>query len=213
MISFRINGLEPGAATSVVMTTITGASPVAGTSYWKYGSPTPGAADRWYKFDHDEATGTGATLSEAIDIPGVGLRRAFQLDLRDGARGDNDGGANGTISDPGGPVTGGDTQAPTDTTTPPATTPPATGTAGTGTPPAPAPTGGGATVGGVVTSPGGSATNPAPSSSNTTGTLSGGPLAFTGNNPLALLLIAAALILIGTITTRRQRRIATRKTR
>jgi LPXTG-motif cell wall-anchored protein len=100
-LGFRVAGLEPGAATKVALVAVEDGQ-TAGTSYWKYGPAQPGATPTWFRFDPDEATGTGASLV-TMDVLGE-LRRAWVLDLRDGARGDSDGGANGSITDPGGPV-------------------------------------------------------------------------------------------------------------
>jgi LPXTG-motif cell wall-anchored protein len=112
VIKFRVAGLAPGGATVVVMMLLTDSAPIAGSSYWKYGPPTPGDEPSWYSFNHDAATDTGAIQGEAVDVPGVGFRQAFVLRLRDGARGDHDGGMNGTITDPGGPVLGAPDEAP-----------------------------------------------------------------------------------------------------
>ncbi len=101
-VGFEVRDLEPGASTEVAMLTLDGQSPILGDSYWKYGPSNPGAAPSWYRFDFDEVAGTGATL-ETRDVPGVGYSRVWNLNLTDGARGDSDGAANGTITDPGGP--------------------------------------------------------------------------------------------------------------
>jgi LPXTG-motif cell wall-anchored protein len=137
-LSFRISNVKPGGHTTVFMTTLSGSDAIAGTSYWKYGPQATGGAAAWYPFDYDEATDTGATLSDATNIPGVGIRRAFLLRFADGVRGDSDGGVNGTITDPGGPVLyQADPAEPPATTAPvPTTTAPVPTTA-----PAPAPTG------------------------------------------------------------------------
>ncbi|HRW37638.1 MAG TPA: right-handed parallel beta-helix repeat-containing protein, partial [Aquihabitans sp.] len=131
-LRFRISGLEPGARTNVTMTAIFGSSPIQGTSYWKYAPPAPGEASSWFDFAFDEASGTGAQLSSATEVPGVGIRRAFVLWLADGRRGDVDGGANGTITDPGGPVVFDGTVEPpgstTTTSTPSSTTSTSTST-------------------------------------------------------------------------------------
>ena len=140
-----------------------GDSPVAGTSYWKYGPQVTGGPDEWFDFVYDEETGTGAVLTDALNVPGFGIRRAFGLVLADGARGDSDGGANGSITDPGGPViyTAGPPTTTTTTTTPPTTTTdPGTGTSTTGS----TPTGG---------------TQPPPAG----GAVDDGTLARTGSDP------------------------------
>ena len=124
-LRFRVEGLEPGGSAQVQIATVRGGSSILGSSYWKYGPPTPGTAPRWYLFDMDEASGTGAVIGAAPTGDG-GFAPAFVLSLRDGARGDSDGGANGTITDPGGPVIGGDTDPtdPVDPTPPTEPTPP-----------------------------------------------------------------------------------------
>ena len=102
-LSFRVTGLEPGGSTSVVLTTYFVDETIAGNSYWKYGPQTLGGASTWYDFTYDADSQTGAVRS-AADVPGLGFRTTFTLSLADGARGDTDGGANGSVTDPGGPV-------------------------------------------------------------------------------------------------------------
>ncbi len=102
-LSFRISDLEPGGRTTVVLTTYFQDEPLAGSAYWKYGLPTPGAEATWYDFRFDPVTQTGATRASA-DVPGLGFRTAYTLQFADGARGDDDGAMNGSVTDPGGPV-------------------------------------------------------------------------------------------------------------
>ena len=102
-MSFRVAGLEPGGRTTVVLTTYSQDDPLAGNQYWKYGVQAPGGSPGWYPFGFDAATQTGASRSSA-DVPGLGFRTVYTLQFADGARGDDDGAMNGSISDPGGPV-------------------------------------------------------------------------------------------------------------
>jgi hypothetical protein len=67
-----------------------------GTTYWRYGPPTPGASSSWYEFDFVSPSGTGAQP----------LANGWRLHLVDGGRGDDDSIANGEIRDPGAPVAG-----------------------------------------------------------------------------------------------------------
>lgn len=124
IVDFRISGIEPGGRTRVVFGLLDPDDPFpSGTAYWKYGPRTPGAAPTWWNFGYDPASDTGAVLSDAVNVPGVGVTRALVLSFADGARGDADGGANGTITDPGGPVLAAPTDEPgSTTTTVPATT-------------------------------------------------------------------------------------------
>lgn len=224
-LGFRITGIEPGARTSVLMTTLWGASPILGDEYWKYGPQTPGGSSSWYAFDLEEASGTGATLSSALDVPGLGLRRAFVLQLADGLRGDADGGANGSITDPGGPVIfdgGYEPPPPTTTSTvppttaPPSTMPPSTvapttvppttttlSTTTSSTVPSGAPS---ATVAGTSATPGASSPPPAVSGASvnrSTGTAAAATsaaatgLASTGTSTALWLLVATVLIALG----------------
>lgn len=133
MMSFRIGNLQPGARTSIVFAIIDPSDPFpTDTGYWKYGPKTAGAEPTWWNFAYDDASGTGVVVTDAAAIPSIGITRVIGLELADGARGDSDGGANGTITDPGGPVLGAPTEQPTTTiptTTTPATTPPVVPTA------------------------------------------------------------------------------------
>ncbi|MCB1038072.1 MAG: right-handed parallel beta-helix repeat-containing protein [Acidimicrobiales bacterium] len=113
-IRFRISGIDPGARAGIVITDLDRTTPIQGDTYWKYGPPTPGAAAQWYPFTADETTGLGA-LVQPLDVLPLGYRRSFILILEDGARGDDDGALNGTITDPGGPVVA-DPIAPVDPT-------------------------------------------------------------------------------------------------
>lgn len=88
VISFELNGLVAGAATTVTVFVHTGPPP---TSYWKFG-PEPGdPTPHWYEFMFDGQTGA--------QING----NTITLRFVDGQRGDADLTANGAIVDPGGP--------------------------------------------------------------------------------------------------------------
>jgi PKD repeat protein len=208
-IGFRITGLDPGGRTGVVLFSLTESSPIAGTSYWKYGPQVTGGADEWFDFSYDEETGTGAVLTDALDLPGVGIRRAFGLRLADGARGDSDGGANGSITDPGGPVIfAGDPPPPPTTTTTTPTTPTTTSTPSTTAPPTTTTTGVSDTSTSVPTSttatPGTSAGDPpAP------GTVDDGTLARTGTDPRGPLAAALVLLAVGALAALSGRRART----
>lgn len=102
-LSFRVSGLEPGGRTTVVLTTYFQDEPLAGNAYWKFGAPTSGAEPTWYDFRFDSVTQTGATRTSA-NVPGLGFRTVYTLQFADGARGDDDGAMNGSVTDPGGPV-------------------------------------------------------------------------------------------------------------
>jgi CSLREA domain-containing protein len=129
MVSFRVAGLDAGGKARVTLTTFHQDEPLQGTSYWKYGPQSPSPDPSWYRFDFDPVTGVGATI-DTIDVPGAGFRTAHVLTLIDGARGDDDGAANGTITDPGGPVIG---ATPTETDPPPPGTDPPPAAPGTTT--------------------------------------------------------------------------------
>jgi hypothetical protein len=86
--SFSVTGLTNGSNT--VATFIMHDGPVT-DSYYKYG-PTPTQSTHWYEFSYDGET--GALFDEDT----------IRLFLTDGARGDSDITANGTILEPGGPV-------------------------------------------------------------------------------------------------------------
>lgn len=173
-ISFRVSGLESGGATRVSMTVLSGSGRISGDSYWKYGPQSPGDSPGWYRFDHDEVSGTGASRVTSLPVADLGYRESFVLDLRDGARGDSDGFANGVITDPGGPVFEESPETPT-TTVPPTTAPdptvPATAQPRSGDP--------------------GSGTTTAPSWT------SQGTLPRTGSDPGRLALLAVVLIVGG----------------
>lgn len=115
---FDVVGLAEGASTTVALFAIDGEGPVEGDGYWKYGPETPISLSAWFRFDPDEATGTGAVL-DTIDVTGLGFRRAWILSLTDGVRGDRDGEADGVIRDPGGPGTGGPDRVGPDPVVPP----------------------------------------------------------------------------------------------
>jgi LPXTG-motif cell wall-anchored protein len=116
-----------------------------------------------------------------VTVPGVGITRALVLSFVDGARGDADGGANGSITDPGGPVLGApvDEPNPTTTTTTTTTTVPST----TSTTAASGPTTTAAPV----------PTTAAP------GPVDDGTLPRTGTGPLPLVLSGLVAIIAGAV--------------
>lgn len=86
--SFTISGLDAGG--SIIATLYLHNGPEV-SNYYKYG-PTPTEGIKWYDFVYDEET--GAVFNEDTVF----------LYLTDGMRGDYDITADGTITDPGGPV-------------------------------------------------------------------------------------------------------------
>jgi hypothetical protein len=117
------------------------------------------------------------------DVAG-GIRKAFALRFADGARGDSDGGANGSITDPGGPVLFAGDPGPTTTTTTTTTSTPGGSTTTTG---------GG--DGSTTTTAGGSATTT--TGAGDPGAIDDGTLARTGSEPSGLVAVAAALVALG----------------
>ncbi len=88
-ITFTVTGVLVGGATVVEIHVPPG---VQINAYYKYG-PTPGnPTPHWYRFDFDPTSNTGAVIT-----PGL-----VTLQFVDGARGDDDLTANGTITDDGG---------------------------------------------------------------------------------------------------------------
>ncbi len=100
-VFFEVHGIEPGGRAVVVLASLN-ENVLQGTSYWKYGPATPGAAPSWYDFVFDQASFTGARMTTS-DFGGA-LRNSYTLILADGGRGDADNTANGIVVDPGGPV-------------------------------------------------------------------------------------------------------------
>lgn len=89
LTDLAITNLNPGAGATVTLS-YPQALP-ANTQYWKYGKQSAADTPHWYAF-------TGAIVSgNTITLP-----------LVDGASGDDDGIADGTITDPGGPAIGPD---------------------------------------------------------------------------------------------------------
>jgi DNA-binding beta-propeller fold protein YncE len=92
VLAFTVAGVTPGGSVDVEILLPAG---VVVSSYYKYGSETGMPADHWYEFLDDGTTG-------AVIATG-----SVTLTLVDGARGDDDLTANGTIVEPGGPVSTG----------------------------------------------------------------------------------------------------------
>lgn len=91
LIDFKIVGLQPGAATRVLLYL---PKYLTASGYGKFG-PLPGKPDpSWYEFPFDEGTQLGAKIAGNV----------VTLYLRDGAKGDDDLSANGEIVDAGGPT-------------------------------------------------------------------------------------------------------------
>lgn len=99
VLQFRINVPEAGGRALVYLSNFLGSSEMPDAQYWKYGPQTSGAEPSWYNFGFDEESVTGARLITTNTA--LGIRRSFALAFQDGARGDSDGGANRTITDPG----------------------------------------------------------------------------------------------------------------
>lgn len=201
IMSFRIRNLQPGARTNIAFAIIDPSDPFpANTGYWKYGPETSGAAPTWWDFAFDDASGTGVRVTDGVDLPSIGITRVLSLALADGGRGDSDGGANGTITDPGGPVLGARTEPPTTTTTTTTTTTPVTPTSGAGP------------VGAMAASSPPAATSPTVASSpaaasSPTSATKAGSLPITGADPWALITAGLCALALGLvlITTARRR--------
>ena len=206
VVDFQITGLEDGATATVRLASIDGETPIRGDAYWKYGATPDVAGSSWYRFDMDETTGTGATPTTATLSDGT-TTSAWLLTLTDGARGDDDGVVNGTITDPGGPVILGspDPTTTTTTTTVPPTTPtdPTTPTTNPTGPAPTTPTGPGntAVVAGSSTSSGTSGASASGSSPTTSSNL-----ALTGNGILPATLLALVALTLGTLAVLYERR-------
>jgi len=201
IMSFRTRNLQPGARTNIAFAIIDPSDPFpANTGYWKYGPETSGAAPTWWDFAFDDASGTGVRVTDGVDLPSIGITRVLSLALADGGRGDSDGGANGTITDPGGPVLGARTEPPTTTTTTTTTTTPVTPTSGAGP------------VGAMAASSPPAATSPTVASSpaaasSPTSATKAGSLPITGADPWALITAGLCALALGLvlITTARRR--------
>jgi hypothetical protein len=144
LVEFTIDGLTPGGSADVDVQL-----PATSTTrrYWMFGPAARGQAPGWYAWDFDKTTGVGAQFT--VFNQSDGFHPGFTLHFRDGALGDGDGLANGTIVDPGGPGVGDPGSVATGTPTPPSVVPPvvpATGAGISGT--------GGVAVGLVITGAG-----------------------------------------------------------
>jgi len=202
VMRFRISGLAPGGRTGVSLAILDASDPFpAGVGYWKYGPQSAGGDPSWWNFSFDEATGTGAVVSDGVNLPLVGLTRVVGLRFVDGGRGDSDGGANGTITDPGGPVFV--SQAPTDPpvtdTTPDGSSPPSAAAPSAAAPSAAAPSG---SVPAVVESASGS--TPGATTAGSGAPSSG--LSHTGITPAPLVALGALLLVAGGIVVEVDRR-------
>ncbi len=100
-LTFAIEGLSQGATADVTFLVVDGDAMPPGSTYWKFGPATPGATASWFDFSFDESTGLGARTLDPIDVPDLGLRRPLVVSYQDGALGDTDELANGTVVDPG----------------------------------------------------------------------------------------------------------------
>ena len=89
VLSFKVTGVAPGGTIDVELFLPAG---LTLSSYYKFGSEPGMPADHWYEFLDDGTTGA---------VLGMDL---VTLTLVDGDRGDDDLAANGTIVEPGGPV-------------------------------------------------------------------------------------------------------------
>jgi hypothetical protein len=100
LVTFTIQGLAPGFSSKVDEIY----SPTTSTpaTYWKFGPTSAGGPANWYQWALDPSMGTGAQAKQFT--VGGDLYAGFELTFVDGAPGDDDLTANGTITDPGGPA-------------------------------------------------------------------------------------------------------------
>ena len=91
LIAFEIENITPGADTTLTIYLPAGSG---FDTFYKYGGTADNPTEHWYEFMYDETSDTGAVYDGDT----------VTLYLKDGQRGDDDLTANGTISDPGGPV-------------------------------------------------------------------------------------------------------------
>lgn len=120
-IEFALDGVPPGGS---VVVEITLPPDTNVDRYFRHG-PLGDGTTGWYEWDLDPSTGTGAQFVDGKIL----------LHFVDGGRGDDDGQANGSVSDPGGPavITA---QVPSTTEAPPVTDGPSTTAAPATTAPA-----------------------------------------------------------------------------
>lgn len=90
LISYRVNGLTPGATINVTIRYANAATVAGVNNYYKYNANT----NTWTEF-----SGVGVATFDGV--------QTFTLTLTDGGQGDLDGVVNGSILDPGGPGIGG----------------------------------------------------------------------------------------------------------
>jgi hypothetical protein len=94
LVQFTVNHLPTGGCTAVTLYFPPNRSI---NSYFRYGPTRNDTAPHWYQFSYDGMTGAEVFQDSA--------RTRVVLHLCDGKRGDDDLIANGSITDPGGPVT------------------------------------------------------------------------------------------------------------
>jgi RHS repeat-associated protein len=97
-LNFNLQGLTPGAATTVNLLLPNVSNNQAYNTYWKYGKTPDNNQEHWYEFIYDGETG-----AEFIDTNGDGKADQILLHFVDGKRGDSDLIANGVISVNGAP--------------------------------------------------------------------------------------------------------------
>ncbi len=88
-LTFQVSHLDIGSSTAVTLFLEGGGTVL---SYWKYGPTPDNPTDHWYEFLYDGQTGAEILSDRVV------------LHFRDGARGDHDLTADGTIVDPGAPA-------------------------------------------------------------------------------------------------------------
>ena len=96
LYGFTISGLEAGQ--SVQATLLLHGETTDLDTYYKYGPTPDDASDHWYEFLKGDNETLGADISQTEN------GATIVIYLQDGAKGDNDLIANGTIVDPGGPT-------------------------------------------------------------------------------------------------------------
>jgi len=102
-LSFDVEDLAVGDTSTVKIFIPEGA---VVTDYLKYGPTADDPTDHWYSFLWDAASNTGAVITPEVrnDMDELVSKGFVTLTFIDGARGDKDMTANGTVEDPGTPV-------------------------------------------------------------------------------------------------------------